>query len=263
MKRIIVFRFDRNPLICRGRVALLRALNPGVPLCGLFGGEAGYRQAAFRLGGKSVLGLDSFYWSRQTGRWNWKNGDLALAAWYRDVGCRMHFDVAHLVEWDLVLLDSLERLYGRVPAGAVGLTALIPVSQIEHDWEWLQQPDDRQEWERLLAYARAIWGYDQVPHACVGVGPCFPRSFLARYAAIDPPEICHDELRLPLFAQALGFPIVDTGFRHRWRDRDEDRFFNAGALEIEPSTIMAELAEEDGRRAFHPVRRHLKRIQPA
>jgi hypothetical protein len=31
-------------------------------------------------------------------RWNWKNGDLALAAWYRDVGYRIDFDIAQLVE---------------------------------------------------------------------------------------------------------------------------------------------------------------------
>ena len=244
-------------------MALLRALNPDVPLCGLFGGEAGYRQAAFRLAGKSFLGLDSFYWSPRPGRWNWKHGDLALAAWYREVGHRLQFDVAHVVEWDLVLLEPLERLYAAVPAGAVGLTALTPVAEVQDDWAWLQHPDDRQAWGRLLAYARTTWGYDQVPYACIGSGACFPRAFLARYAELDPPELCHDELRLPLFAQVLGFPIVDTGFRCRWRDRDEDRFFNCQSLEIEPSTIMAELAKEDGHRAFHPVRQHLKSLQRA
>jgi hypothetical protein len=77
---------------------------------------------------------------------------------------------------------------------------------------------------------------------------------LDQYAAIDPPELCHDELRLPLFAQILGFPIADTGFRRRWHDRDEDRFFNTNALEIAVSTVMTERAKPDGRRAFHPFR---------
>jgi hypothetical protein len=206
------------------------------------------------LGAKTFLQLDNFYWSRRSGRWNWKNGDLALAAWYRDVGSRMAFDVAHFVEWDLVLLDSLERLYASVPEGAVALTAYTPLSLLEHDWEWLTRPDDRRQWEQLLAHARTKWGYADVPHACMGVGGSFPRSFLDRYAAIDPPELCHDELRLPLFAQIMGFPIVDTGFRRRWHDQGEDRFFNTRAIEIEPSAIASELARPDGRRAFHPVR---------
>jgi hypothetical protein len=234
-------------------VALLRKLNPGVPICGLFGGEKGYKQAAFRLGGRFFLGLDDFYWSRQSGHWNWKNGDLALAAWYRDVGCRMEWDVLHEIQWDLLFLDPLDRLYASVAEGAVGLTALTPVSAIEHDWSWLQRTDARRDWEQLLTYARTEWGYDETPHACWGPGVSLPRSFLARYAAIDPPELCHDELRLPLFAQILRFPIADTGFRHQWHDRKEDRFFNLLSHAIERRAIVAELAKPDGRRAFHPV----------
>ena len=253
-KRIVVLRFDRNPLVCRSRVALLRKLNPGVPVCGIFGGEAGYKGSAFRAGGKTVLGLDSFYWSRRSGQWNWNNGDLALAAWYREVGWRMDFEVAHLIEWDLLLLESLELLYASVPKDAIGLTAFTPISEIERDWRWLKQPDASREWDQLLSFARSRWGYDQVPHACWGVAPSLPRSFLEQYAATDPPDLCHDELRLPLFAQILGFPILDTGFRRQWLDRGEDSFFNNEAREIERGAILAELAKPNGRRVFHPVR---------
>jgi hypothetical protein len=253
-KRIIVLRFDRHPQVCRSRVALLRRLNPGVPICGIFGGGKGYKQAAFRLGGRFFLGLDDFYRSRRGGTWNWRNGDLALAAWYRDVGWRMDFEVAHFIEWDILLLESLERLHAAVPKDAVGLTAFTSISAIERDWQWLKQPDARREWEQLLSYARTTWGYDEVPHACWGAAPSLPRSFLERYAAIDPPELCHDELRLPLFAQILGFPIADTGFRHRWHDREEDRFFNLLPRAIERNAIVDELGKPDGRRVFHPVR---------
>jgi hypothetical protein len=151
-------------------------------------------------------------------------------------------------------LDSLERVYASVPEGALGLTAVAPLSVVDRDWEWLQRPDYRREWEELLSYARGAWAYEGVPHACWGTGQCFPRSFLAQYAQIDPPRLGHDELRVPLFAQILGFPIVDTGFRRHWWDRDEDRFFNLRGREIELSTISSELAKPEGRRAFHPVR---------
>jgi hypothetical protein len=224
-----------------------------VQVCGIFGGEQRYKRAAFRLGSRPFLRLDRFYWSGRSGHWNWKNGDLALAAWYREVGHRLDFDVVHDIQWDLLLLDSLERLYAAVPKDAVGLTAVTPISAIEHDWPWLQRPDDRRQWEELLAYVRERWEYTQIPHACWGPGPCFPRAFLEQYADADPPDLCHDELRLPLFAQILGFPIVDTGFRRGWRDGDEDRFFNLRGQEIERSSIVAELAKSDGRRAFHPV----------
>jgi hypothetical protein len=116
MKRLILFRFDRNPLVCRARVALLRELNPSGPVCGTFGRKRGARHV-------------------------------------------------------------------------------------------------------------------------------------------------RDALRFPLFAQILGVPIADTGFRRRWRDEDEDRFFNSPGRPIEPATITAELAKSDGRRAFRPVPRRLRTIE--
>ena len=249
-----MFRFDRDPLVCRGRVQLLRALNPGVPICGVFGGDRGYKRALLRLAGTSVLRLDGLYCSPRGAEWNWKNGDLVLADWYREAGHRIDFEVAHLVEWDLLLLDSLANVYAQVPKGAVGLTCVTPLSLVEHDWEWLRHEEGRRQWEELLRHAQGEWSYADVPQACLGVGPCFPRAFLAQYSVIDATELCHDELRLPLFAQILGFPIAETGFRSHWFDRGDDRFFNVGGPEIDPGAIATELSLPTGRRAFHPYR---------
>jgi hypothetical protein len=260
MRPIILFRFDRDPLVCRSRVALLRRLNPDVQIHGLYGGESGYRHTAFRLGAKQVLRLDSVYSSHRSGRWNWKNGDLAAAAWYREFGHRVAFDVVYVIEWDLLLLGSVRSVFRSVPAGAVGLTSLTPISLIEHDWVWTQESENRREWEQLLQYAQESWGYDHIPYACLGPGSCFPRSFLARFAAIDPPELSNDEVRVPLFAQILGYEMADTGLRRGWRGAGEDRFFNANGVEVEPATIRAELAKTDGRRAFHPVRTFVGRV---
>ena len=237
-------------MVCRSRIALLRELNPGIPLYGLFGGD----RRAVRILGKQLLDLDGLYSSRESSRWNWQHGDLALAQWYRDVGSRISFDVVHLIEWDLLLLEPLESLYASVPQGAVGLTALTPISELEEGWTWLRREENRRQWEALLARARAEWGYDGIPYGCVGPGPCFPRSFLEAYAAIEPPTLCNDELRLPLFAQILGFPLADTRLRGPWRGEREDPFFHFRDHEIEVDAIEAELAKPDGWRAFHPVR---------
>ena len=163
----------------------------------------------------------------------------------------------HVVEWDLLLVEPLESLYASVPEGAVGLTALTPISELEHEWTWLRREDSRKEWETLLSRVRTDWGYAGVPHGCLGPGPCFPRSFVEAYAEIDPPTLCNDELRLPLFAQILGFPLADTQLRGPWHGEREDPFFHFRAREIELSTIRAELAKPDGWRAFHPVRARL------
>jgi hypothetical protein len=231
-------------------VALLRDFNPGISVYGLFGGGS----RAFRVGGKALLGLDGLYSSRENDAWNWKHSDLALAAWYRNFGHALPFDVVHLIEWDLLLLEPLESLYASVPPGAVGLTALTPISELEAEWTWLRREESRRNWEELLTQARSRWAYDATPYGSLGPGACFPRAFLEAYAALDPPLLCNDELRLPLFAQILGFPIVDTRLRGPWHGEREHPFFHFRNREIELSAIKAELSKPDGWRAFHPVR---------
>ena len=258
IERVVAFRFHRDPLVCRARVGLLRRLNPGVAVHGIFGGAGDPRGAAFRLAGRRVLGLDTLYSSRHSSPWNWKNGDLVLLDWYRETGHRLSFDVLHLLEWDLLLTEPLERLYASVPAEAVGLSAPTPLGVIGDDWRWTAGRDEAREWRELLAYARARFGYAGTPYACLGIGPCFPRAFLDDYAAADPPDLGNDELRYPLFAQLLGHPVADTGFRHVWHSPDDDRYFSAGGASVDRDTVAAELAKPDGRRAFHPVRAPLR-----
>lgn len=260
INRVIVFRFDREPLICRAHIDLMRRLNPGVAIHGIFGGDSGYRGAAFRLAGRRLLRLDTMYVSHRSGHWNWKNGDLVLLDWFREMGHQVTFDVVHLVEWDLLLADRLDRIYAGVPPGAVGLTAYTPLSVIGDGWRWTSRPDEAREWRQLLDFAATRLGYAGSPHGCLGVGPCLPRAFLRDYAAVDPPDLGNDELRLPLFAQALGYPVVDTRLRRGWHSAEEDRFLAATARQVDPRTVVAELAKPDGRRAFHPVRVAMKEL---
>jgi hypothetical protein len=236
-------------------VSLLRALNPDVPIYGLFGGRRRVPGSVLRR----LVGLDGVHVSSEPARWNWQHSDLAVAAWFREVGHGLPFDVLHVVEWDLVLLAPLESLYASVPEGSVGLTALTPISELEDEWTWLRRDANRREWEALLARARSDWSYDGTPYGCVAGGACFPRSFVEAYAAIDPPLLCNDELRLPLFAQILGFPLADTRLRGRWRGEREHPLFHFQATDVPLEAIGAELAKPDGWRAFHPVRRRLDR----
>jgi hypothetical protein len=252
VKRAVLFRFHKAPLVCRSRVSLLRELNPGVPVYGLFGGR---RLPAVLL--RQLAWLDDVYVSRGSDRWNWQHGDFALTAWYHAVGSHLDFDVLHVVEWDLLLVAPLDALYASVPAGTVGLTALTPVVELEAEWTWLRKAEPRREWETLLAIARERWGYDGEPYGCLAAGPSFPRAFLEAYAAADVPVLCNDELRVPLFAQILGFELADTRLRGPWRGEREHELFHLRAHEIELPTIRAELAKSDGARAFHPVRRRL------
>ena len=249
----MLFRFDRHPAVCRDRVSLLRSLNPGVPVLGLYGGAGGRRRRLFELSHNHLLQLDDFYAVRHEPRWSWKNGDLALKEWFRDVGSQLDFDVLHLIEWDLLLLDSLAATYASVPPTAVGLTALTPLAEVGDAWTWVRHPEQRDELDELRAWAARRWQQTAPLDACIGVGPCFPRGFLADYVAADPPELCHDELRWPLLAKAMGYSTVGTGLRRAWHDPAEDLVFGSTGVPVTATTISAELAKPDGRRAFHPV----------
>jgi hypothetical protein len=253
VRRLVVFRFDRNPLVCRDRIALLRRMNPGVPVFGLYGGPAGGRRHAFELGHRYFLHLDGFYAIEHAPIWSWKNGDLALMEWFRDVGSRLDFDVVHLVEWDLLLLEPLGRVYSSVPPGAVGLTARTPLTDVSTDWRWVRGTENVRQLAQLRSWAADTWGYSGQLDACLGVGPCFPRAFLVDYLAADPPELCHDELRWPLLGRVLGYEVADTQLRRAWHDEAEDGIFGSTGAAVSTSTILSELAKVDGRRAFHPV----------
>jgi hypothetical protein len=231
----------------------LRRLNTDVPIYGLYGGSRRVPGSALRR----LVGLDEIDVSSEPARWNWQHSDLAVAAWFRHIGHRLPFDVLYVVEWDLLLLAPLASLYSAVPEGSVGLTALTPISELEQEWTWLRREPNRREWEALLARARDEWSYDGTPYGCVAGGSCFPRSFLEAYAEIDPPVLCNDELRLPLFAQILGFPLADTRLRSPWRGEREHPLFHFQAADVPVEAIKAELAKPDGWRAFHPVRRRL------
>jgi hypothetical protein len=257
LTRLIVFRFYKAPLVSRSRLKLLRRLNPDVGIVGIFGGPGRLGRAAYRAAGNALLGLDGLHISRADASWNWKHTDLNLLDWYRAVGQTLDFDVQHPIEWDLLVLEPLDSLYASIPPGALGLTALTHMSNVEQEWTWLRRPEPRREWDALLARARAEWRYRGSPMACLLNGACFPKSFLASYAELDPPELCHDELRVPLFAQILGFEMLDTRLRSPWHGERDHPFFHFRANEIELSAIRRELAKPNGWRAFHPVRRRL------
>jgi hypothetical protein len=253
MKRMALLQFHRDLEVAANRLRLLEDLNPRLAVYGLFGGEGSdfaSARAVFGARPEAVHHLEA-----SDPRWKWQNTDLGVLDWFRGVGRHLAFDVLHVIQWDLLLLDSLDNLYARVPTVALGLTGVTPLRAIADRWHWTRVEPHRTELVELGDFVAARFGAEPPIEACLGPGYCLPRAFLDLYAKTDVPELGHDELRLPLFARILGFPVADTGFYPRWFDRDEERYFNANGEEIDESTIRRELSRPGGRRAFHPFRR--------
>lgn len=250
MERIILFRFHRELSVCKSRIEMLKELNPGIKIYGIFGGD---NNDFPKVRDELSNCLDHVYRIPvDDPKWKWKNGDLALRLWYQDYGKDLSFDVLHMIEWDMLLLDSLPNIYKKIPIDGIGITALTDLEKIEKRWDWTSKEPSRSEWLKLLGIARDNFGYNKRPCASLGAGPCMPKSFLEKYSELDVPELCHDELRLPLFGQILGFNLYDTGFYTKWFDAEEERAFNAAGREVDLELIRKEIAKPKGRRVFHP-----------
>lgn len=251
MKRAVLLRFHRRLPVCRNRIGLLRLFNPSLSIFGLYGGPAA-KETSFRRG----LGdIDHFYSvAGQSSEWKWRHGDLAVRQWYREAGRSLAFDVLHVVEWDLLFLDSLANIFRDVPADSLGLAGLVPLRSLGDGWSWTSREPFKSEWEKLLRYGREELGFAGEPMACIAGGAVLPRGFLEKYAAREVPEWGNDELRMPLFGAALGHEPVDTGF-YRWNDPSLLPYFNIEIEEIREDAIRMELARDGGRRVFHPCRR--------
>jgi len=256
MKRIIVFRFHKDAEVCRNRIILIKKFNPSIKIYGLFGGkEEDYD------GFKKILEkpyLESIYLIPvKDNSWKWKNGDLALVKWYNEIGKYIDFEMLHLIEWDLLIFGPLKKIYNKIPKGGIGLTGLTPLKKIEKDWDWISKEPGKTEWKNLLDYSKNKFGYKKDSFASLGPGTCMPKSFLKKYSKLKIPELVHDELRIPLFGQILGFKLYDTGFYKSWFNKEEHKIFNCLDKEINISKINRELIKKNGRRVFHPYRKKL------
>jgi hypothetical protein len=115
---------------------------------------------------------------------------------------------------------SLEEIYAGIKSGDVGLTGIIPLEKLENSWYWMSGMN-REECFRLIYFAIKQYGYKSTPLGILCPGLCFPKSFLSDCCKLAFPELCNDEIRIPLFAQIMNYPIKDTGFFKDWFNRDE------------------------------------------
>lgn len=255
MKRIILFRFHKNAVVCGNRIDLLRHYNPGTKIFGLYGGDEG-RFPAYQK--KLGAAMDDIYCIRgRSDEWKWKNGDLAIRRWFIDCGEKIPFDMLHVIEWDMLLCDSVENIFSIVPEDCMGLAGLMPLRDIENRWIWASHDTYKDELKKLLSHVRDTYQYSLDPFRSIAGGACIPREFIIRYADTEIPELCNDEVRLPLFAQAFGIRLCDTGFYSL--DDNERRYFNL-FTPIDISRIREELGRSGGRRIFHP---YYKTFSPA
>lgn len=252
MDRAILFRFHKNTEICASRIKLLKEMNPETAIYGL-GEEIENSEKLFEAGMEDLHVIED-----KGSEWKWKNGDLAIKNWFENVGNEKEFDILHVIEWDLLLTEPLDKLYSHVEEDQVALTGLKPIEEAkEYGWKWVNDKYE-ESWIELRNKVEEDLNFSKESKGCILPAAALPRSFLEDYSDFNIPELCNDEVRVPLYAEALGYELIDTGFFGEWGSDQVYQYFNALGQEIEEEKIRKQLNQEDGRRAFHPVREEIK-----
>ncbi len=213
--------------------------NPDTDIYGLYGGASENISQAKSLPLKHVweIPLDDPYWK-------WINGDLCIRWWFKDFGKSVKFDMLHVFEWDMVLLESVEKLLGHIKTG-VALSGLKRVSDILETSYWVGPRRGRGEWELLLAFVQNTFNYASDPVVGIFGGASLSREFLERYAKIDVQSWCNDEIRTAIFAQCFNMPVADTNLRSQNFDSNYRECISQDAVYEKYL---------NGVTAFHPVR---------
>jgi hypothetical protein len=242
MKRIVLFRFHHQFDICRNHLQIIRMFNPGADIYGLYGGLGKNLSQAKRVPVQHVweIPFDDAYWK-------WVNGDLCIRWWFKEFGKSLKFDMLHVFEWDMVLLEAVETQFGHVKTG-IALSGIKRVSEILETSYWVGPLRGRGEWGQLLAFARNTFNYRSDPVVGIFGGACLSREFLERYAATEVQSWCNDEIRTALFAQAFNMSIADTNLRSSHFDSNYSECISADAVYEKYLS---------GVTAFHPVREAL------
>lgn len=207
--RAILFWFYKDLGVCRNRLRLLRANNPTTKIFGLFGGDISNAEL-FREGLNELLDDFYSYSDPKSPEWKWKNGDLLITDWYRNRGIDLTWTSLTIVQWDMILLEPIDRLFAHVPESKLLLSGLRSIAKEGGNWHWVSDPAEKIRFEAFQEYFCARLGPIANPMFCIFIVVVFPREFLAAYAYVEEPELGFIEYRVPIMAQRLGFEFATS-----------------------------------------------------
>jgi hypothetical protein len=254
----ILFWCYKAPSICRERVALLRALNPELPIYVLYGGPAHDRSAMVR---SLSIGIDDFlaYDGPEDPRWRWLNGDLMIADWYQQRGRSLRWDTIAVAQWDLLALATFREAFVPLKRNELFVTGLRPMREVEAWWIWVAR---NVEYQKFLNAVFQRWGRVE-PLASQFILAALPRTFLAEFAGSVPRNVGFIEYRLPTLAKVLGFSFGNCPKLECWWNEPNgpkpspNQLAMSASPESLPLNFIAEqLCHPNGPRFFHPFKNH-------
>lgn len=232
MNRIILFRFHKNADICANRIKILKNQNHNIPIYGV---------------GEDINGINKLYdnglenlhtINNKSDRWKWLNGDFVIQDWYNSKGKYIDFDICHIIEWDMILTDSIENIYSHIDIGSIGITGLKPINKVNKNW----LNGRYNEINYLIDYFSKEIRYKDLE---MGIFPglSVPKQFLEDINSLDIPNIANDEIRISVLANMLDYTVKDTNLS----DANSNKFNTKNNI-VDVSDITDDI------KAYHPVR---------
>lgn len=265
MKPDVLFWFYKDFETCRERLENLRNLNEDIRIFALYGGplpEAGNaRDAVHDL-------VDDFYaypYAKDS-EWKWRHGDQLIATWYMERGKQLQWDTIFVMQWDMLLLDPLEKLFRELQPREILLSGFRPISTVSSWWPWAA-PNTSQflPFKKLLS---SRFNYEGELFACLFIVVCFPRIFLEKYVDAGHPEIGFLEYKIPTLAHIFGIQVcTNHGFDPWWAADPatkslprNQRILNAVGQEVPLAAILQNPTDSGRKRLFHPVYKTLTEL---
>lgn len=254
MKTAILFWFYKEVDICLNRLTLLKKYNPDTLVYGLFGGnisEAGiYKEKLSEY-------LDDFYIFEENkdADWKWIHGDLVLLDWFNKRGRTLEWQTVAVVQWDMLVFDSLEKQLAGMKEGEVFFSGLRDLDkEIENVWHWTEPGGSRRtNYLNFLEYVKEKYDYtDSPPLCCLYIFVVLPRIFFEKYLEVEDKEIGMLEYKDPIYAKIFDIPFFKKDLGVLWHDYEGLKPLNAIPQEIPTTYIQKELLNSEGYRIFHP-----------
>jgi|GEM_PF-2903094 len=254
--RILLFRFHTDATVARERLRIIHHFNPELPCYALFGGT---REAVAAAHATVAELVEDFWWydeDRAT-PWKWRNGDLMVKAWYRAIGRNINFDYVYNYEYDLLVAAPLHTSFPPINQHTVCLGALQELTQdIYNTWSWTLG-SERINYLRFRNDMFNLFGLRSQRYICLGPGMLFPKTFLDMYCDQEDNDLVHDELRVPAYAEALGFGLTSHamhpgGFGPFIGEQKLFNCYNTGSPT--KTQVLGTLTTRHDRSSFHPVK---------
>jgi hypothetical protein len=261
-KLALLFWFYDHVDVCINRLDLLRRLNPGIAIYGLFGGPPSLA-AEFEQALSSRL--DHYYAFPQDRppSWKWEHGDILISQWFRDCGRDLDWDTIIVAQWDMLILKPLRQVFAALRKDEIFVSSTRPVREVEKTWFWVRPPNEplRNRYIRFLEHLKTISTKSVEPLASIFLIVCLPRVFLEKYSRIAMPELGFIEYRVPTYARLFGVSNCDRLNLDAWSP-DESHAFRGHKKYLIPVKMPIPLLDiylaqlrRRGPAIFHPYYR--------